>query len=87
MDSYARDTRFFLSLRLPPEGPLLKWQRGGGRQAGLVEVLISYGGSRKEEERRRRGCDPGKRDGVLLSYVLLSFLKNKNPLYAVLPFP
>lgn len=73
-----RHARFFPSLRLPPEGLVLKWQKGGGGENRLVEILISYGSGRKEEERRRRH-NLGKVDCVMV--ILLSFLLSNKTIY------
>lgn len=42
----------FPSLRLSPEGLVLKWHRGGGWVHGLVEFVRPYSGGRKEEGKK-----------------------------------
>lgn len=71
----THETRTFLPISSGSHlrGLVLKWQRGGGGKDGLVEALISYGGGRKQERRRRGSRDPGEGDNVSLSRILLSF--------------
>ena len=66
-----RHARFFPSLRLPPEGLVLKWQRGGDDGGGEPDILWRC--RKDEERRRRRRCDLGAEE-IMWCVVLHSFV-------------